>query len=904
VLGHGSFGVVYLALGPGAERVALKVLLGADPEAVERFRREAALLRRLDHPGVVRVVDAGLHGDRPYYAMEYCPGGTLRDLIRQGPLAPERAAELIADLARAVDYVHKHGVLHRDLKPANVLIDPDSGRPRLSDFGLARAGAATSLTRTGEGLGTPAYMAPEQFHDAKHATHLVDVYALGVTLYHCLVGRPPFAADRVVDMVRLVQECSPRAPSEVSPDLPFELSDICMRAMAREPRDRHASAGALADALEAWLEGEQAAEASPLRSRAPLVAAAALLVCGVLTAAALLVVRSPASAPPPDVAASPSPSPAAPSPAESRLAATPPPSEPSAPSPNAARPNTSEPAPTSPPDPGPDLAQARAALAEARAADAQPAPFDVVLDSLEQARRLAGDDADLLLQVDLVHLDLLEGRGRWEEALALGARLPEHAFGARLQSAMLLLRQVRKEAFVQALRDLVRDDPQGAAGLVASSWLSAVTGKGHRPDQLQAAQRLEPDHPEAMLMLARLLFQDGRRGEAVRCLETALTRRPNSWELLWTLVTFLQQLRQSEAAVPHLDRLIALGEPHPSYDVLYQRARMELHAGRWGQVVSWIGRALEARPDDAVALMLRALAYARLGREAEAGADWTRAALLGGLETFQQALQQRYRQPQLQELIWARVIEGTRWRPGQVDRALGEALDARVGPLPKACREPLRMALATLAAGEPWDMAQGFWQRALEAAPDSAAVALEHAWALVARSRPEAAAALDRLGKGQRTPAQATRVHLLHVEHARRSGDADRLRALLDEASAAQGADVAYLRALERQLAGDGQGVTDALAQALQADPDHASALALRGRLRLQQGQPLLALADFKRALARTGAVDLEVLQLRERARLRFLSRIGRDAEARASAQELEARFGAGFVDPADLEVR
>ena len=123
-LGHGAFGVVYLAAVPGDPRsVAVKLLLATDPEAMERFRREATVLRRLDHPGLIRVLDFGQKGRHYYYAMEYCPGETLQELLARGPLPVERTLQLVIELARTVVYIHAQGILHRDLKPANVLID-------------------------------------------------------------------------------------------------------------------------------------------------------------------------------------------------------------------------------------------------------------------------------------------------------------------------------------------------------------------------------------------------------------------------------------------------------------------------------------------------------------------------------------------------------------------------------------------------------------------------------------------------------------------------------------------------------------------------------------------------------------------------------------------------------------
>ncbi|MCO5172095.1 MAG: serine/threonine protein kinase [Planctomycetes bacterium] len=316
-LGRGAFGVVYEVRRPGLERAfALKVLLraGEDPELLARFRLEAQVASKLHHPGVVGVFDAGQHGELPFLVMELCHGQTLRDRLRRGPLAPVDAARLVAEVARAVAFAHGHGVLHRDLKPANIIIDASTGRPRVTDFGLARdRSLARSMTRTGDVVGTPAYAAPEQLRGERGLDARVDVYALGVVLYECLTGERPFVGADVVSLAEQVLHGPLRPPRALTPGVPGALEEACLRALARERFQRTPTASALADELEAAVASSveaPAGRASERRRGAPAAltsgpgrggwaagAAAALVGAAVLVGWAAW--PSPSPAPPP-----------------------------------------------------------------------------------------------------------------------------------------------------------------------------------------------------------------------------------------------------------------------------------------------------------------------------------------------------------------------------------------------------------------------------------------------------------------------------------------------------------------------------------------------------------------------------------------------------------------------------
>ncbi len=282
-LGAGGMGEVHRAWDTRLGRwVALKLLHSAEPGAVERFLREAHLLARLSHPNVTQVYDAGVHEGRPWLAMELVERARAPD----GEVARRRAAELVRDAARGVQHAHESGIVHRDLKPSN-LLESSSGRVYVSDFGLARALAEEGTTVTGELLGTPAFMAPEQAL-GRTADRRTDVWGLGATLYGLVEGKPPFSGESFAEVVhRVVMAPPPRLSGD------DDLVVVVAKAMEREREDRYQSAAELADDLERYLLDE------PVRARRigtlgrmlrrarrrPLVAAAAGLVLVLVVAA-------------------------------------------------------------------------------------------------------------------------------------------------------------------------------------------------------------------------------------------------------------------------------------------------------------------------------------------------------------------------------------------------------------------------------------------------------------------------------------------------------------------------------------------------------------------------------------------------------------------------------------------
>ncbi|MEA2703274.1 MAG: eukaryotic-like serine/threonine-protein kinase [Actinomycetota bacterium] len=236
--------------------VAVKLLLpelAADPSFLERFRREAIAAARLAHPNVVGIFDTGIDDGLAFIVMELVDGTTLREtLLARGALPPAEAIDIAAQVAGALEYAHKAGIVHRDVKPANILLCAD-GRVKVADFGIAKAAAtegvaSNDLTGTGAVVGTAKYLSPEQV-DGRPVDGRTDVYALGVVLYEMLCGRPPFSGDTEMAIGIQHLDRKPLSPRQVKAGIPKPLEAIVLRALAKAPDDRYANAAAMQTAL-------------------------------------------------------------------------------------------------------------------------------------------------------------------------------------------------------------------------------------------------------------------------------------------------------------------------------------------------------------------------------------------------------------------------------------------------------------------------------------------------------------------------------------------------------------------------------------------------------------------------------------------------------------------------------
>lgn len=260
-IGRGGMGVVFKARQKELDRiVALKMILSsqlASAEEIRRFHVEARAAGSLRHAHIVGIHEAGQINGQHYFTMDFVSGKSLSQHLREGPLEPDDAASCLADVARAVDYLHTRNIVHRDLKPSNILLD-EQKRPFVSDFGLAKVSVENeAATQTGMIAGTPSYMAPEQAAGKQHEiTPQTDVYSLGAILYEMLTGRPPFKEATPLDTLVQVLEGEPTLPNRINRHVPRELEWICLKCLEKNPGSRYASAAALADDLDKFLRRE------------------------------------------------------------------------------------------------------------------------------------------------------------------------------------------------------------------------------------------------------------------------------------------------------------------------------------------------------------------------------------------------------------------------------------------------------------------------------------------------------------------------------------------------------------------------------------------------------------------------------------------------------------------------
>jgi tetratricopeptide (TPR) repeat protein len=563
-------GVVYRAKDPALDRdVALKVMLhlGNDPQDLERFRREARATARLRHPSIVALHTVGNHDGRPYLVMDLVEGESLQARVeRDGPLPPREAAELIATLAEALAYAHQQGVIHRDLKPANVLLDR-GGRALVTDFGLARReGEDQRLTHTGEIVGTPAYMSPEQAGgEPGQAGPASDVYGLGATLYELLCGRPPFMADTLIEVfAAIVTEPAPSLRA-LRPDLPGELEAICMRCLAKEPAERFPSAAALAEALRGFLnpEGPPAAAvpaAPPAPSSfmaspwAPLGALGLLaLVAGGWAQTSLL------------------------------------------------------------------LSDERA---ERRAAEA-------MLDEIAAAggTALGPEEAELLTLAYAMRGDILRRAGEWELALTDYDRYLEaepEAVQALMNRADVKIKLGDEAGALEDLNRVLDLDETRARAYRDRAGLRVALHRDFEGALADSSRAIELDATDAGAFVNRgsARFNLGDMPGAEADCRRALKLNPDQTEAIYNLGLALAAQGELEEAEPLFTRALQVAE---SPRLLLHRAIARVRLERPEDAISDLDRALELEPSLARGYAERGYAWEQLELRARAEADWNRA---------------------------------------------------------------------------------------------------------------------------------------------------------------------------------------------------------------------------------------------------------------------------------------
>ena len=260
-IARGGMGIVFKARQRKLDRiVAVKMILAgqfASREQALRFRVEAEAAARLQHPNIVRIHETGEQDGQPYFSMDYVEGGNLASLVREKPLPAKRAAGYVKTIAEAIHYAHEQGILHRDLKPSNVLID-HADQPHVTDFGLAKRMTKESfLTVTGDVMGSPNFMPPEQA-GAKggKAGRYSDVYSLGGILFYLVTGRPPFVAGTAAETMHHVLNTEPVSPRLLNPSVPQDIATICLKCLEKEPAKRYQTAQQMADELGRFLRDE------------------------------------------------------------------------------------------------------------------------------------------------------------------------------------------------------------------------------------------------------------------------------------------------------------------------------------------------------------------------------------------------------------------------------------------------------------------------------------------------------------------------------------------------------------------------------------------------------------------------------------------------------------------------
>jgi tetratricopeptide (TPR) repeat protein len=730
-LGRGANGVVYEARREGLpRRFALKVLLSAkfsDPETVERFKQEAFLASRIDEPGIVSVYDVGRHGNHYFLAMDFVAGETLdRRIKRAGPVPPREAARLVRDMALIMQSAHDQGIVHRDLKPANVILEAGTARPRITDFGLARdltREDSGGLTKTGDVLGTPYYMAPEQYVPNRTPDARVDVWALGVILYECLTGVRPFRSKTFLEMMRLVRHTEPASPGQLVSTLPVDLEAICLRAMAKSPGQRYPSAKRLADDLDLFLRGLQPTDSDSSivpprlagrarRGKAMAVVGGVILGGSVGLIAALVKVRGAQ----PEVA------------------------------PGVEREVDEAPTEGTAADQGdPEQSPFARALEESVLLAHQGAPALRAERALEVTRALADTDQERA-QVDAALANLRMRRGRWDEACEAAALVPRDSGSAWREAtwsrAMALEHTGRGREALAAYEALAEEDPRGAWGRCGAAAAARLDGRQSEVDgYVRQALSLDPRLVPALLEGSMSASNLGSTARGEDLLRQALTLAPDHVRVHVLLAMTVWEFRgEVEEANLHLREAIDLAAPVQLPGALVLRAAIAGNIGRLDDATRDLDEVLSLDPDHVDALFNRGMIRRLRHGEEQPGADWERLAVQDWFRAYHRSPAEFTRlievrlAPRGQAMI-SEVLDLPGREPVlvEVSPRLRMALEDRALLAPEAARRSLLEALLLAAEGHPWRRIVPHLEAARREAPESQAVALETARLAVGR---------------------------------------------------------------------------------------------------------------------------------------------------------------------------
>jgi serine/threonine protein kinase len=588
-LGRGALGVVYRARDTRLGRdVAIKRLhstAASSGKAGARFMIEARAVARLQHAGIVKVHEVALVGTDPILVMSLVRGGSLADRLSSGPLEERQAAVLAEQLARALDYAHGQKVLHRDIKPANVLLTHE-GRAVLTDFGLARdmSDERERLTLSGQLLGTPSYMSPEQAGGRRDVVDgRSDVYSLGATLYEMLTGQPPFDGQTLLALLAAIQYEEPTPPSRLRRGLDSSLEAVCLKCLHKEPSDRYGSAGELAEELQRFLAGDpvQAQRRSPLARFRNSVRRNRRFTLSLALALPLLLLAA-----------------------------------------GLALPSRRQPVTPAPPTPDPVLRTPETAPP----ARARPQMSTLLFESrLRRARSLhRGGFSELESSMEAAEI--------CDELLAERPRAPglkELAVAVHYQVARGCLKQKREDLALSHLRQSIAGDPTHTPSMQLLARVFRRLGRNREAvTTLDRLLQIEHDPLPRVFFdraAAKYLLRDFA-GALADC-DQALTREPRESEPRRLRALCLLELGRPADAVGALDALSVLeGDKNPT--TLRARAKARLDLGEDEAALLDLDRAIDlARPggdEHLKALLVRARLLGRAGRIEEAVLDYER----------------------------------------------------------------------------------------------------------------------------------------------------------------------------------------------------------------------------------------------------------------------------------------